>query len=137
MGAGEAVTDRGRFDTNRFNTLSGDGLNFELVLPVLFKRPPQVGGEVIIIPAGAQSDGASTPAALWAIGFPPFGDHWRAAFVHDYLYRKTQLPKAEADLIFMEAMLAGGVPYDRARWLYNGVDQGGTGAFENDRKQRA
>ena len=64
----------------------------------------------------------------------PFGDHWRAAFVHDFLYRQTQRPKTECDTIFLEAMLTCGVPYDKARWFYNGVDQGGGPSFDNDRR---
>lgn len=130
------MTDRGRYSANRFPVLTGDGREHELIADVWFQRPPQVGGERIVIPAGARSDGASTPAAIWAIGFPPFGDHWRAAFIHDHLYRQTQRPKADCDLVFLEAMLAAGVPYDRARWFYNGVDQGGTHAFEDDRKEQ-
>ena len=135
--AGGTVTDRGRFNVNRFKTLSGDGRYFELIESVVFDRPPQVGGEQIILPAGALSDGATTPAALWAIGLPPFGDHWRAAFLHDWLYRQTQRPKPECDTIFLEAMLTCGVSYDKARWFYNGVCEAGQHSFQDDRKQRA
>ena len=133
------MTDRGRFNVNRFTTLSGDGRNFELVVPVTFDRPPQVGGERIIVPSGALSDGASTPAALWAVGLPPFGDHWRAAFLHDAIFRrKTLVPIDDfdkANLIFLEAMLTCGVPYDKARWFYNGVCEGGRKAWDEDRSQ--
>ena len=39
--------------------------------------------EVVTVPKGFQSDGASVPRALWSI-YPPFGKYLEAAVVHDY-----------------------------------------------------
>ena len=128
------MSDIGRFSSGFFRALTPDGRNFILLEDVWFQRPDNIGGERICIPKGSQSDGASTPAALWALGLPPFGDQWRAAFLHDYLYRNTLRPKEECDTIFLEALLASSVPLDRARWFYNGVAEGGQSAFDSDRK---
>ena len=127
------MTDIGRFSCGYFNVETPDGRNFILLDDVWFKRPDSVGGENICIPRGSQSDGASTPAALWALGLPPFGDHWRAAFLHDYLYRNTLRAKEVCDTIFYEAMIASAVPEARARWFYNGVSEAGQHAFDVDR----
>ena len=129
------MNDVGRFSSGYFRAMTPDGRNFILLEDVWFQRPDNVGGEHICIPKGSQSDGASTPAALWALGLPPFGDHWRAAFLHDALYRQTQRPKEECDLIFWEALLASGVPEARARWFYNGVRDAGQHEFDEDRQQ--
>ena len=131
------MSDAGRFSSGYFRVMTPDGRNFILLEDVWFQRPESVGGEHICIPRGTQSDGASTPAALWALGLPPFGDHWRAAFVHDFLYRNTLRAKDECDTIFLEALVASGVPLERARIFYNGVSACGQKAFDEDRSALA
>jgi len=131
------MSDAGRFSSVYFRVMTPDGRNFILLEDVWFQRPESVGGEHICISRGTQSDGASTPAALWALGLPPFGNHWRAAFVHDFLYRNTLRAKDECDTIFYEAMIASGVPEIRARWFYNGVCEVGQRAFDEDRQAPA
>jgi len=131
------MNDVGRFSSGYFRAMTPDGRNFILLEDVWFQRPDNVGGEHICIPKGSQSDGASTPAALWAVGLPPFGDHWRAAFLHDAIFRRQTIPPIDnfdkANLLFYEALVASGVPEVRARFLYNGVCEGGQRSWDRDR----
>ena len=108
---------------------TSDGRNFTLLSPEVFTSGV---GEVITIPAGSTSDGASTPKELW-IEIPPFGQYWKAAFLHDYLYRFTQKPKAECDSLLFEAMRSLGVPLLLAGTIYEGVHAGGQSSFDADR----
>lgn len=115
-----------------------DGRNVEIVWPIIFRRPDEVGGEEIIINKGATSDGASIPAALWGFGLPPFGPYWMACVLHDAMYRRETTPQIDdrslADLILWEAMIACGVKDDEARLIYNGVRTGGQAAWDTDRE---
>lgn len=122
----------GRFDKVRLATRSSDGHNVILAEPLTYTT---AAGEDITVPEGAESDGASVPRAFWRV-FPPFGDYWRAALLHDYLYRQTERPKAQCDRIFHEAMLACGVPRWKAWTIYQGVNLFGVFAFKNCRKRR-
>jgi hypothetical protein len=108
------------FSVGNLKVETADGKSFTLLEPFLFVRP---NGEVIPVPAGAKSDGASTPSALW-ITLPPFGAYWRAAFLHDHLYRETMLP--------MESL---GVRWDDLNTLYEGVHLFGWSSFKEDRDQ--
>jgi hypothetical protein len=121
------------FKQQFFNVVTEDGRNFVLREPVDYVT---AAGEVITIPAGAESDGASTPAAIWPT-IPPFGSYWRAAYLHDYLYRYTQRPKSECDSLLLEAMLSCGVGEIEARLIYEGVNIGGNDAFNSDRLNQA
>ena len=115
---------------------TSDGHNVTLAEPMTFIRPFNVGGERVTVPVGATSDGASIPRQAWDL-LPPFGPYWRAAVLHDYLYRDTDRPKDECDLIFFEAMLALGVELSLARVIYNAVDQFAGAAFSKDRQERS
>ncbi len=118
------------FDSRSVLVRTSDGRNFVLAAPFTFTRRD---GEAITVPAGAGSDGASTPPELWPT-IPPFGLYWQAAFLHDFLYRCTDRPKAECDSIFLEAMEWLGVPNLEAQAIYEGVNLFGEAAFEADRK---
>ena len=121
------------FSTPTLKVETEDGRNFTLLAKFTFTRP---NGEVIVVPMGAQSDGASTPQAMWNL-LPPFGVYWKAAFLHDYLYRYTQRPKDECDMILKEAMEALGVSWLDRDSIYDGVVIGGESAFNEDRKAQA
>jgi hypothetical protein len=41
----------------------------------------------LVVPNGFTCDGASTPRAMWSLGFAPFELGFAPAFVHDWLYR--------------------------------------------------
>ena len=132
-------TTVGHFSSEYFRVSTPDGRNCTLLEAVSFKRPDSVGGEIIELPVGSTSDGASTPAALWIGGFTPFGQFWRAAFLHDAIFRRQTIPPIDnfdkANLIFYEALVASGVPEVRARFLYNGVCEGGQRSWDRDRDQ--
>lgn len=86
--------------------------------------------ERITVPAGSTSDGFS--GGPWTPMIPRCG--WRAAVLHDYLYRSTQRPKEECDLIFLEALEALGVRKEIRDLIYNAVRLFGQSAFDEDRK---
>jgi hypothetical protein len=117
------------FQSTDFKVSTSDGRNFVLLEPVVFVT--QLGAH-ITIPAGATSDGASTPPALWP-EIPPFGIYWKAAFFHDYLYRATQASKSECDALLLEAMQSLGVDSILAKTIYEGVALGGQSSFDADR----
>lgn len=91
-------------------------------------------GELIIVPVGASTDGASIPRFLWSI-LPPVGaDYWMPAVLHDWLYRRTQRAKGACDKLLLEAMLDHGVNKFKAEVIYCGVKYGGFLAFRDCRK---
>ena len=118
------------FKTLVITSESSDGRNFKLILPCIYETN---SGETITIPAGSTSDGASTPREIWNL-IPPFGKYWMAAVLHDYLYRFTQRPKSECDLLLLEAMQSLGVGEFEAKIIYDGVRDGGQSSFDQDRK---
>lgn len=54
------------------------------------------------VPAGFESDAATTPRLLWAL-FPPVGKWTQAAIAHDYLL-KDGMPRDYADKFFLRAL---------------------------------
>ena len=118
------------FIPDTFVVTTVDGHNFTLVGDVHYLSKDNTD---ILIPAGSQSDGASTPCAIWNI-IPPFGPYWRAAFLHDFLYRCTTIPKEQCDSIFREAMLEYGTSFSEAETIYAAVALVGIEAFRKDRQ---
>ena len=101
-------------------------------------------GAIYMIPAGATTDGASTPNALWPV-LPPFGDYWRPAALHDAAYRGSLmrqmqnggwapalLTKDQADTLLLEAMMSVDVPIHIRDQIYEGVHHLGWRAFRTD-----
>lgn len=119
------------FEKEEVETKSKDGHNVVLCEDLVYTS--NKWGK-IVVPAGAESDGASTPRFLWRL-IPPFGNYWKAALLHDFLYRKTSRPKKECDLIFLEAMKSCGVNRFRAKVIYNGVRFFGGFAFKKCRSK--
>ena len=117
------------FDKVQLETYSSDGHNVVLAEPLTYLTRL---GQIITVPVGSTSNGASVPSFLWSI-FPPFGKYWRAALLHDYLYGKTTLPKAKCDKLFLEAMLDSGVPRLKAETIYLNVKWLGFWAFKKCR----
>lgn len=126
------------FQSDDFTVSTSDGRNFVLLNSVVFIAKD---GTKWTIPAGATSDGASTPRFTWDV-LPPFGVYWRAAVLHDAAYRGTlldaeggeaNLPKDKCDDLLMEAMELCGVS-EADRWvIYRGVKDAGGAAFAEDR----
>ena len=72
--------------------------------------------------AGTVIDGASIPRVLWtAVGSPFVGKYRRASVIHDAYYKTQDVPRADVDRMFYEAMLADGVGSIRARVMYRAV----------------
>lgn len=117
------------FSTDTFKVQTSDGRNF--VLLESFSYITQ-SGILIVVPSGSTSDGASTPPELWPT-IPPFGKYWKAAFLHDYLYRSTQYPKIFCDSVFKEAMIGLGIDKLESDVIYEGVNLFGTSSFDQDR----
>lgn len=109
---------------------TSDGRNITTLEPIVYTAR---SGEVITIPAGTTSDGASTPRQIWNL-IPPFGTYWLATVLHDYLYRIDKRPKAECDDLLLEAMESLGVDWILRNAIYEGVHLGGFHAFAEDRK---
>ncbi|MDL2275150.1 DUF1353 domain-containing protein [Desulfosarcina sp. OttesenSCG-928-G10] len=97
-----------------------DGLTVRLTQPFTV----WLGEEIIVVPAGTETDFASVPRALWRI-LPPWGKYSPAAVVHDYLYDSGIMTRAEADQVFLDLMKALGVPYLTRYAMYWGVRAGG------------
>ena len=118
------------FQSTAARVETSDGRNCVLLEPLVYVR---MTGEIITVPAGTTTDGASTPRLLWRL-IPPFGRYWPAAVLHDYLYRFTDRPKDVCDSILREAMLSLGVDEVTTETIYEGVNLGGWKAFREDRK---
>ena len=83
--------------------------------------------EIIKAEIGFRTDLASIPRILHSL-IPQNGRHRKPAVIHDKLYRTAGLhdyTRAQADAIFLEAMLLVGVPRYRAYLMYSGVRAGG------------
>ncbi len=74
------------------------------------------GERVITVPAGFETDLASVPRL--PIVYMMWGDRaHRESVLHDYLYRidsVTDLPRADCDALFRQAMISRGNPW----WIY-------------------
>ena len=138
------------FQTDFFNVVTSDGRNFTIVEDIDYISKD---GRHFVIPVGATSDGASTPAILWP-EIPPFGSYWRAAVLHDAAYRNTllliqqatdnpesitrtiaNLPKDQCDYLLKEAMELSGTHDVTCEEIFKGVEYGGLKSFEEDRKE--
>ena len=77
-------------------------------------------GQDVIVPIGFRTDFASVPrlpvAWLYAGGCAP-----KSAVVHDYLVRTAEVPREQADEVFLEAMGAEGIEENRRQIMYRAV----------------
>ena len=76
--------------------------------------------ELIIVPEGFLTDGASIPRAVWWFASPMTGQHSRAAVLHDYLC-VTSSNQPETDRLFLKAMEATGVSWMKRQTMFNFV----------------
>lgn len=97
----------------------GDDRDMQLLEDFTFTTP---AGRVWRASKGDVVNGASIPPALWStVGSPYTGDYRRASIVHDVACNDPAVVRKEADVMFYEACLAGGVAKLKARVLYAGV----------------
>ena len=120
------------FSSEKLRVETGDGENFSLFESFTYTKKD---GTIITVPVGTTSDGASTPRIMWRV-IPPFGKYWKAAFLHDYLYRDSNFPKDFCDSVVLEAMEELGVTEAEAHTIYEGVHLFGFSAFNEDRDKR-
>ena len=115
-----------------------DGRNWKLLTPMVYQARD---GRVFVVPRGASTDGASTPAIMAPI-LPPTGDYWQSALLHDAAYQNTlQLPdgskadlsKEDCDALLKEAMELSGVDAVKVALIYEGVKICGSWAYRKDR----
>jgi hypothetical protein len=73
------------------------------------------------VPDGYKTDGASVPAALWAL-YPPFTGNYRsAAVIHDYYCDTEQRSWQDTHKVFYFAMRAAHVDEKTAKIMYGAV----------------
>lgn len=119
------------FDREMVSADTKDGLHHVLTKPLQYTTK---GFETIDVPTGFWTDGASVPRILWRI-YPPFGEYFRAAVVHDFMYYRGAFVRSKCDAIFREAILACGCNRVTAWILWSGVRCGGWVAYGNYRKK--
>lgn len=78
------------------------------------------GPEFVRIEKGFETDFASIPRGLWNL-LPPTGYYGKAAVLHDYLYRCTDVPRDICDRVFLEAMEVLQVKWITRRLMYRAV----------------
>lgn len=89
----------------------------------------------LIVPRGFVTDFASVPRlpfVFWLAG----GKATKAAVVHDYLYRKSGVTRADADAVFAEAMKVTGQAAWRRGLMWMGLRLGGWTAYKNLENER-
>jgi uncharacterized protein DUF1353 len=95
-----------------------DGRKVTLIEPYAFFDP---AGQEWNVPAGAKTDGASVPAALWAL-YPPFtGSYRSAAVIHDYYCDNKERTWQDTHKVFYYAMRAAKVDETTAKVMYSAV----------------
>ncbi len=78
----------------------------------------------VYVPQGFESDGASVPRFFWRLVFPNSDTKaLRAAFAHDYIYRKhpKNWTREEADKMFCDLLIRDGIPKWRSKLAYWGL----------------
>jgi hypothetical protein len=133
------------FQSPSFQVSSSDGHNFVLLQSCIYIAKD---GTQYVMPAGATSDGASTPQEIWNL-IPPFGKYWMSAFLHDCCYRNTlqvlagdgvtvlkpqaNLTEEQSNNLLLEAMDSQGVNVIERDIIYKAVCDFGKSSFDSDR----
>lgn len=116
------------FKTPLLSEVLDDGRTHRLIQGFRYDTELVAGG-AIYVPAGFETDFASVPRGLWNI-FPPFGRYSKAAVVHDFLYRRSGVPRELCDKIFLEAMEVLGVGWLTRSTIYSAVRLFGSGPYK-------
>ena len=96
----------------------GGGRKVTLMEPYGFIDPY---GKEWNVPTGYKTDGASVPAALWAL-YPPFTGNYRsAAVIHDYYCDNKDRSWQDTHKVFYFAMRAAHVDETTAKVMYSAV----------------
>lgn len=121
----------GRFDREMVSADTKDGLHHVLTAPLTYFTD---SGEEVTAPKGFWTDGASVPRFLWRL-YPPFGEYFRAAVIHDFMYYRGAFVRSKCDAIFKEAICSCGCSRTTQNILYLGVRIGGWRAYGKYRKK--
>ena len=114
----QVVAKAGRFLNNPpFVYQRGSAKFYVLAEELIYEGSLNGGSFRVVVPVGFRTDFASVPRFFWRV-FPPVGDWWRAAAMHDYLYDATRVSKALADAMFWEGLIADDVPVWTRRLMY-------------------
>ena len=87
-----------------------DGETWELLEPFEYHVGSEDSAEIVAIPKGFITDGASIPKIFWSFIGGQSGKYFYAAILHDYLYHIKIYTRSRSDKIFYEAMGILGVP---------------------------
>ena len=120
IGAHAALAESsfGHFVGNFVAEFGNDGRKVTLKEPFGYVDPD---GTEWNVPEGYKTDGASVPAALWAL-YPPFtGSYRSAAVIHDYYCDSKQRSWEETHKVFYFAMRAADVAEKTAKIMYTAV----------------
>jgi len=90
----------------------------------------------IAVPKGFVTDFASIPQGLWSLGLSPHGQYSRAAVIHDYLYWSQACTRDQSDRLLVLAMKESKVGSFDEFLVYQGVNLGGQGSWDNNAKER-
>ena len=75
-------------------------------------------GDIIKVPTGFRTDGASIPKVAWSWIGHPLGEYAPASVIHDFCCEHATWPRAKTDRIFLEAMRDCGVSYLKRQTMY-------------------
>lgn len=93
-------------------------------------------GEIILVPAGFITDGASIPKIFWSIIGSPFtGKYKKPALIHDYLYAIHLTSRKRVDSIFIEGMKYLGVSRIKRVLMWFAVKVGGAFVWQKCKKR--
>ena len=95
---------------------TGDGRHYVSRAPFEYRCGPIS----IHVESNCLTDFASVPRAFWRV-CPPMGPWNRPAYIHDHCYTTGCVPRIVADSIFVDGMLACGVPAVIAWAMYLAV----------------
>jgi len=87
-----------------------NGIEWEVMEDFEYHVGAEDSNEIIKIPKGFVTDGASIPRLCWSFIGGPWGKYGYAAILHDYLCVTKPFPQSKSDYIFYEAMGVLGVP---------------------------
>lgn len=108
------------------------------VYRVLRKFKVRYKDRQVTVPEGFESDGASIPRLFWRVITPADSRIIRAAFVHDYLYRKQpkNWTRQEADELFRLLCIRDGLNPALAWTLYYALRIFGGAAWRENSDQK-
>lgn len=119
------------------------GKMWELLEPFEYHVGHEGSGEVVVVPAGFETDFASIPRCVWSIIGHPTGEYGKAAVIHDWLYQcpdsgvSEDRSRRRCDQIFLEGMKVLGVGWWKRSTMYFAVRVGGRGGWKNYRRREA